>query len=772
MFEKTATVLDPSWGDRIKVKMTHDGSTKSYFPTEITLIDAALPRTATTIWRQKASIQLQLAGVQTSPGSKWRRMARRRASLILLGRSQHPNSTKQRGSVLEMVDAMEKSLAAKRKKESHVLDPTSPQMAKWDAVMICLLIFTALVTPFEVAFLSTQIDGLYVVNRCVDLGFVCDMGVQCFVKFIDPESGEWVIDLRRIRGRYLRGWFVVDFISILPFDSVSFAVSGSGMSEFKIMRVIRVLRLIKLLRLLRMSRMSSRFMDRFGWRYSSLTLSSFVVFMLVLVHWISCVWRMCPLFCSLWNTKTNWIVETDAFRTKWDEENSEYVVAEDPGALYMGCFGFALQALVLGYGEFKPTNSIERIISLFIFIVAGSTYAYVIGAICGVISSLDLASQEFQSNHDLLNTFFEERAVPQVLAVGMRKYYNHCRPLYRRQFYMNVFSKLSPQMQGQLAKVELADFFNAVGFLECDDPVEHGDFVLAVSREVKMVAYPPDELIYTADGRATLLYVIFRGLVGTENRILGRKTCFGAEMIARDARRSWNALALCYVDLYALSRTNLFKLIDSGSYPRTQKKLRSKAIWMGVKIKMLHIVKVLRSMPGYVPPSIAYKKRKIAFYNSLANKRQRERVQMEKVRAGSGSGDKLGSALLRIKTKADRNQEYEKHTLAETLKQQEISFFRNGWKEGYDMPEELREAFSKRAKTKERVSPNATLLTTVTRMREEMGSEIEGLKAEMGEIGRSLKLLLAARTQLPALATAGEPTREAEAGGAAAGQGP
>ena len=37
--------------------------------------------------------------------------------------------------------------------------------------MLCL-IFTALVTPVEVAFLKTQIDTLFFINRVIDLIFV------------------------------------------------------------------------------------------------------------------------------------------------------------------------------------------------------------------------------------------------------------------------------------------------------------------------------------------------------------------------------------------------------------------------------------------------------------------------------------------------------------------------------------------------------------------------------------------------------------------------
>jgi hypothetical protein len=43
---------------------------------------------------------------------------------------------------------------------------------KWDIVVVVAVLFTATVTPFEVAFLKTSLNGLFVVNRLVDVVFL------------------------------------------------------------------------------------------------------------------------------------------------------------------------------------------------------------------------------------------------------------------------------------------------------------------------------------------------------------------------------------------------------------------------------------------------------------------------------------------------------------------------------------------------------------------------------------------------------------------------
>ena len=44
--------------------------------------------------------------------------------------------------------------------------------SRWDVYIILLLLFTAIVTPVEVAFLQTTLGALFFINRAVDLSFL------------------------------------------------------------------------------------------------------------------------------------------------------------------------------------------------------------------------------------------------------------------------------------------------------------------------------------------------------------------------------------------------------------------------------------------------------------------------------------------------------------------------------------------------------------------------------------------------------------------------
>lgn len=64
-------------------------------------------------------------------------------------------------------------------KGRFVIEPgKSRRLQRWDIFIAAVLIYVALVTPFEVAFLKTKLNWMFYVNRFIDLSFIVDMTVQ------------------------------------------------------------------------------------------------------------------------------------------------------------------------------------------------------------------------------------------------------------------------------------------------------------------------------------------------------------------------------------------------------------------------------------------------------------------------------------------------------------------------------------------------------------------------------------------------------------------
>jgi hypothetical protein len=137
----------------------------------------------------------------TNAATKWMGLAGRKTSVILFGRASVVGNDigGRRQSLMELQQNLKTTIEQTENPSPIVIDPNSLFMRRWDFFMVVLLGFTALVTPFEVAFLESGVDALFFINRMVDLGFFFDMIIQCFVKYFDPNTGQWVTNLHCIR---------------------------------------------------------------------------------------------------------------------------------------------------------------------------------------------------------------------------------------------------------------------------------------------------------------------------------------------------------------------------------------------------------------------------------------------------------------------------------------------------------------------------------------------------------------------------------------------
>ena len=136
----------------------------------------------------------------------------------------------------------------------YMVDPrTSAHVAKWDATLAFVLCLTALVTPYEIAFMPPPLsaDLVFWFNRVIDVIFLCDMVLVCFT--ITPivsalEGTKWITRPPALFARYVRsGWFFIDLIALITsgFDVVALVSRDAGyLRRLKVLRVLRVLKLI------------------------------------------------------------------------------------------------------------------------------------------------------------------------------------------------------------------------------------------------------------------------------------------------------------------------------------------------------------------------------------------------------------------------------------------------------------------------------------------------------------------------------------------------
>lgn len=128
----------------------------------------------------------------------------------------------------------------------------SPFKAVWDWIILLLVLYTAVFTPFVVAFLlnedetrmklnqdsvtrnrnadSKQADPLVIIDLLVDIMFIADILINFRTTYV--HNGEVVSNPQKIAVNYLKGWFIIDAVAAIPFDLLLF---GSGTSDVSIL---------------------------------------------------------------------------------------------------------------------------------------------------------------------------------------------------------------------------------------------------------------------------------------------------------------------------------------------------------------------------------------------------------------------------------------------------------------------------------------------------------------------------------------------------------
>lgn len=116
----------------------------------------------------------------------------------------------------------------------------SPFKAVWDWVILLLVIYTAIFTPYSAAFLLNEAedDGgscvytcnpLNVVDLVVDVMFIVDILINFRTTYVNSND-EVVSHPGRIAQHYFKGWFLIDIVAAIPFDLL---ISRSGSQEVR-----------------------------------------------------------------------------------------------------------------------------------------------------------------------------------------------------------------------------------------------------------------------------------------------------------------------------------------------------------------------------------------------------------------------------------------------------------------------------------------------------------------------------------------------------------
>lgn len=131
----------------------------------------------------------------------------------------------------------------------------------WDLVMLFLMMSNLVILPWCITFFEDQNTLPWIMfNMASDTLFLIDLILNFRTGIPEDDNSHIILDPQVIRRRYLRSWFLVDFISSIPVDYVFLALDLEARLEsaevYRTARALRIVRFTKILSLLRLLRLS------------------------------------------------------------------------------------------------------------------------------------------------------------------------------------------------------------------------------------------------------------------------------------------------------------------------------------------------------------------------------------------------------------------------------------------------------------------------------------------------------------------------------------
>ena len=107
----------------------------------------------------------------------------------------------------------------------------SPLKGLWDWLILFLVLYTAIVTPYVAAFLlskdaeerkdNLKNDPLTIADLIVDVLFILDIVINFRTTYVNKHD-EVVSHHGKIAIHYFKGWFLIDLMAAIPFDLLLF----------------------------------------------------------------------------------------------------------------------------------------------------------------------------------------------------------------------------------------------------------------------------------------------------------------------------------------------------------------------------------------------------------------------------------------------------------------------------------------------------------------------------------------------------------------------
>ncbi|XP_078541174.1 potassium/sodium hyperpolarization-activated cyclic nucleotide-gated channel 4 [Lissotriton helveticus] len=455
-----------------------------------------------------------------------------------------------------------------------IIHPYSDFRFYWDLTMLLLMVGNLIIIPVGITFFKDENTTPWIVFNVVsDTFFLIDLVLNFRTGIVVEDNTEIILDPQRIKMKYLKSWFVVDFISSIPVDYIFLIVETRIDSEvYKTARALRIVRFTKILSLLRLLRLSRLIRYIHQWEeifHMTYDLASAVVrivnligMMLLLCHWDGCLQFLVPMLQDF--PGDCWVSLNHMVNDSWGKQYS------------YALFKAMSHMLCIGYGQQAPVGMTDVWLTMLSMIVGATCYAMFIGHATALIQSLDSSRRQYQEKYKQVEQYMSFHKLPADMRQRIHDYYEH---RYQGKMFdeESILGELSEPLREEIVNFNCRKLVASMPLFANADP----NFVTSMLTKLRFEVFQPGDYIIREGTIGRKMYFIQHGVVsvltkGNKETKLADGSYFGEICLLTRGRRTASVRADTYCRLYSLSVDHFNEVLEE--YPMMRRAFESVAL--------------------------------------------------------------------------------------------------------------------------------------------------------------------------------------------------
>ncbi|KRW98530.1 Cyclic nucleotide-binding protein [Pseudocohnilembus persalinus] len=408
---------------------------------------------------------------------------------------------------------------SKENQNKWIIMPESKFKVIWNYIIVFFMIYTATLLPYLVCFVEEKIMFVYWFDQVMNGVFALDIILSFFSAYYDNDN-ILVTSNKYIATQYLKTWFLIDFISVIPFSDILGSQNSSSSNDpSKYNSLVRLARLPRLYRLVRLFRLI----------------------------------RLAKFKKDGYSSENSWVHNLN-------KEN------ENPFNIYVISLIWSLQTLTtVGFGNVPAITVGEKIFAIIWMGIGGAFFSFMISNLQGAADENQDTSINSKFNRLLM--LQNELKIPNHLLVQIKKQMDFSnKELKHNHLAKNAdfIEQLPTTLRAHVLVCVFSNIINKVPFFLGKDI----ELIMSVIPYLNALYRAPGDIIYKNEDQSNEVYFLYQGEVqikefkeGNEITTFVQGDFFGELEIIANIRRIGTAIATQKTYLFSMDQDKFMKMI-------------------------------------------------------------------------------------------------------------------------------------------------------------------------------------------------------------------